>query len=99
MKQKVGNGRGGGSDLDLSDPVVKKIKWEKERKRKWKRATQLRLDHLWSRSPSHGGKGRSRSPEHGGERLVGFRSLGFLWKVLGSSSSYLLVLSTMTSKS
>ncbi len=81
MKQKVANGGGGGGDSDPFDLVVKKgrkgkIKWVNERKRKQKWATQLGSDHLWSRSPSHGGESRSRSPEHGGGRSVGFRRLG-----------------------
>jgi hypothetical protein len=78
VKRKVGNGRGGGGDSDPSDLVVKnrkkgKIKWDKERKMKRRRATQPRSDHLWSRSPSHGGEGRLRNPENGGVRSVGFR--------------------------
>ena len=73
MKRKVGSGRGGGDDSDPSDLVFKdgkkgKINWERERKKKRRWATQPRSDHLWSRSPSHGGEGRLRRPEHEGVR-------------------------------
>ena len=73
MKRKVGSGRGGGGDSDPSDMVFKngkkgKINWERERKKKRRWATQPKSDHLWSRSPSHGGEGRLRRPEHGGVR-------------------------------
>ena len=96
VKRKVGEGGGGGGggDLDPSNLVDKKrrkwkINWKNEKKRKRKQATQPRSDHLWSRSPSHGGEGRSHSPEHGGERF-GFKGLGSLWKVLGKSRVGLL---------
>lgn len=84
-----GSGGGGGGDSDPSDLVVdkrkkRKIEKKKKTKRNRDRATRPGSDHCWSRSPSHGGEGRSRSPELGGRRSDGFRDLGFsglLWKV------------------
>jgi hypothetical protein len=70
MKRKVGEERGGGggsatSDLGAKTRKKRKIKREKERKR----AMLLRLDHFWSRSPSHGGEERPRSPEQERKRV------------------------------
>ena len=42
---------------------------------KRQRATLPRSYHLWSRSPSHGGEGRSRSPEQKGEKVSWVKGL------------------------
>ena len=70
VKRKVEEERSGGgsskeSDLGAKRRKKRKIKWQKERKR----ATLPRSDHLWSRSPSHGGEGRPCSLEQGGKRV------------------------------
>ena len=49
-----------------------KEKWKDDKMEKgarlgWLRATRLRLDHLQSRSPSHGGEGGSSGPIEKGE--------------------------------
>jgi hypothetical protein len=80
------SGGGGSEESDLGAKIRKKRKINRQNERK--RATLLRFDHLWSRSPSHGCEERPRGPEQGGKRVrrVWRWRLGFVfgtWKRKG----------------
>ena len=64
-EERSGGGGSEESDLGAKRRKKKKIKRQNERKK----ATLPRSDHLWSRSPSHGGEGRPHGPEQGGKKV------------------------------
>ena len=91
MERKVVKKRDGGGGGSEPSGLGAKIRNKLKRKGKDERekATWPRSDHLWSRSPSHGGEGRPRSLKQSGKWVGGFRR-GFSGFSLEASSSFYL---------